>query len=505
MSAILVVDDERSIQESLSLILAEDGHLIDTAEDGLDALALLAEKKYDLVLTDLRMPRMDGMELLKTIRLQWGVETPVILISAYATETTVTEALNQGARDLVVKPFDIKTIRESVRYVLDKSPGSVEGETEKNRRTRIKERRLDHAMKKKIFEFSALDEIGKKVSHNTSSEKIGATILNMVQQIIKADRAFLVIYNLDREGYQYRCNYLKGQESVDSLTPSDEFTLEWLERHRRVLLVPDLKADEDFRDCCEAGSLLAVPFVRLSQVRGALILYRSGEAAPFDHDAQQFLSLLGSMTTTAIENADLYNELQSYFQGTVRALIGTLEAKDAFTYAHSCRVAEYAAMIGKQLRLNTVDSRRLEYLALLHDIGKIAVPETILRQKSKLTKWEQQIFETHVRVSENIVSALAFLPGGGSVVRSHHERFDGTGQPDGLRGEEIPLFARVITVANHFDMLTADYPGQPTLDPSRALETMIREASHAFDPGLLTLFIHAYRENHMRSGPRRRT
>jgi len=498
MSAILVVDDERNIHESLSLILSDEGHTIDSAIDGLDALAHLEHKKYDLVLSDIRMPRMDGMELLKAIQHQWGSQTPVILISAYATENTVTQALEHGARDLIVKPFDIKTVREAVSYVLSHRAFPSRERPEKLQKAKIEERRQDYENKRKILEFSVLDEIGKTVSAISSIEKVGSTIISMVQQILEADYALLVIYKPDKSGYKYRCAYSEGQVALVEPSAADEYILEWLDKNRRALYIRDLTQDDDFSDCFQQGSLLAIPFMRKSQILGALILYKHSSTDPFEKDAQQFLSVMASMATAAIENTNLYSELKSYFNGTVRALIATIEAKDAYVWGHSSRVARYALMIAKQLELDEVEQRRLEYLAMLHDIGKIAVPETILRQKAKLSDWELQILKTHVVVGENIVRSINFLPGGGKIVRCHHERFDGQGYPDGLKGDAIPLFSRIISIANTFDMLTSDYPGYDPIDVNEAMERMVREAGKAFAPDLLTLFLNAYRKSMIR-------
>ncbi len=498
MPNILVVDDEKIICESLAMILASDGHAIDAAEDGLDALGRLSEKKYDLVITDMRMPRMDGMELLKTIQHQWGAQTPVILISAYANEAAVSMALDNGARDLIVKPFDIKTVCESVNYVLSHTAFPSVDELEKIQKEKIQNRQQEQETQKKILEYSVLDEIGKTVSASSGIEKIGSTIISMVQQIMDANYALLVIYQPDKSGYKYRCAYVNGQVAWVEPTVADEYVLEWLLKERRSLFVKDLSKDRDFSDGYPTGSLLAIPFMRKSQVLGALLLHNKDNSKPFKSDAMQFLSVTASMATAAIENTNLYNELGSYFNGTVKALISTIEAKDSYVWNHSSRVARYTSLFARNLKLNALEQRRLEYLAMLHDIGKIAVPERILRQKAKLNDWEKQILSTHVVVGENIVRSINFLPEGTKIIRAHHERFDGSGFPDGLKGDAIPLFARIISIANVFDKLTSDYPGFQTMDVNDAVEFMIRDAGKAFDPYLLNIFLTAFRKTGIR-------
>lgn len=517
MSSILIVDDDQSIRESLSLILGDQDHVIATAADGVEAVERLDQRPYDLVLSDILMPRMDGMELLRTIRSRWGGMTAVILISAYATEAMVTEALDQGARDLIVKPFDVATVREAVDFIL--TPGGRPAEPAK-----IQARRREHALNKHLLEYSVLEEIGLVLSRDQDLPQLGSRLQTMVQQILRADRALLVFYaplpepgsglwgsgrekkvrgvterspaasrgeprQPDQPGFAYRSLLLRGQPAAEAISAGEEYILEWLHRHRRALYVPDVSQDEDFIDTFAGGSLLAMPFMRQGQVRGALVLYRDRTAPVFGSEALQFLGVLGSLTASALEHAELTRELQRFFHGAVRSLLSTLEAKDAYTFSHSLRVARYARRLGQGLQLDEVELHRLEYLALLHDIGKIAVPEDILRQRAKLSAWEQQVLRTHPAVGANIVRPLSFLPGAPAAVKAHHEHFDGTGYPDQLRGDAIPLVARLLAVANAFDMLTSDYPGVATLSAQHAREALRQQAGRALDPDLVNLFL----------------
>lgn len=482
MPNILIVDDDRSIRESLSLILEDQEHVIVTAGDGMEAVERMDRQPFDLVLSDILMPRMDGMELLRTIRSRWGGATAVILISAYATEATVAEAMDQGARDLIVKPFDVSTVREAVDYVLTR-----DGRPPVPRR--IQERRREHTLHQHLLEYSALEEIGLALARDQDLSQLGARLQTMVQQILRADRALLVFYQPNQPGFAFRSLYLRGQPASEPVSAGEEYILEWLQRHRRALYVPDVNQDQDFLDTFAGGSLLAMPFMRQGQVRGALILYRGSSMPTFNSEALQFLSVLGSLTASALDHAELTRELQRSFHGAVRSLLSTLEAKDAYTFSHSLRVARYARRLGEELKLDGVELRRLEYLALLHDIGKIAVPEDILRQRAGLSPWEQQVLRTHVEVGANIVQSLNFLPNAPAVVRAHHERFDGGGYPDQLHDEKIPLQARVLAVANAYDMLTSDYPGLSALPAGQAREMLQRQAGKELDPDLVRLFL----------------
>jgi putative nucleotidyltransferase with HDIG domain len=207
-----------------------------------------------------------------------------------------------------------------------------------------------------------------------------------------------------------------------------------------------------------------------------------------------FITTLANQASIAIENAQLYEELQDYFTDTIRALIAAVEAKDTYTYGHSSRVTKYSLLIADQLDIDPVEKRRLEYLALLHDIGKIGIDEKILRKDAKLNDDEWEIIRNHTVIGSSIIKPIKFLPSGEKIIRHHHERFSGGGYPDGLRGEDIPLFSRIIAVADSFDAMTSLRPYRGTLVAKDAIAELRRCAGEQFDPALVDIFINAYEE-----------
>jgi HD-GYP domain-containing protein (c-di-GMP phosphodiesterase class II) len=282
------------------------------------------------------------------------------------------------------------------------------------------------------------------------------------------------------------------------MTAVDKSGLEWIAKSGQPLRIDDVAHDPRFRACLagiySSGSLLAVPLMRKTSSIGGILLYRKSGFGPFQAVDQQLLSVLASMGSVAFENAELYDELKNYFTGTIRALISTVETKDPIHYGHSARVARYALMVGKQLQLSELELRRLEYLSLLHDIGKIGVPERVLRQKPELTPEEQEILKTHVLLGENIVRSIHFLPGGDKIIRWHHERFDGRGFPDGLSGESIPLFSRIIALADAFDNMVGLDTHRDIGQQTKTLESLKQGAGSLFDTALVKLFLKVYQE-----------
>jgi response regulator RpfG family c-di-GMP phosphodiesterase len=182
--------------------------------------------------------------------------------------------------------------------------------------------------------------------------------------------------------------------------------------------------------------------------------------------------------------------VQKAYQETVAALASALEAKDTGTKEHSQRVQRYAVELTAQLAPELLDDPSTEYGFLLHDVGKMGIPDVILRKPKPLDEQEQRLMETHTVLGEQVLSAVAFLRGEGiRVVRSHHERWDGSGYPDGLKGTSIPLSARVFAVADTLDAMTSDRPYRLATSWEDAGSEILRQSGRQFDPDVVRAFV----------------
>ena len=181
--------------------------------------------------------------------------------------------------------------------------------------------------------------------------------------------------------------------------------------------------------------------------------------------------------------------LESAYRETVSALAAALETKDTGTRQHSQRVQRYALELAAALDPRLADDPSVEYGFLLHDIGKIGIPDQILRKPSPLTDPEWRLMQTHAELGAQMLGAVAFLRGNGvEIVRSHHERWDGSGYPDGLEGEAIPLAARLVHVADVFDVLVHERPYKESWTVEAAAEEIRRGAGTQFDPQVVAAF-----------------
>ncbi len=177
-----------------------------------------------------------------------------------------------------------------------------------------------------------------------------------------------------------------------------------------------------------------------------------------------------------------------------RAIISSLEEKDSYTHGHSIRVAEHAVLLAQEIGLSEVEVREVELSALFHDVGKIGIPDSVLLKPARLTRAEFEIMKSHPvrssRIIEKISSLRNLIPG----IKYHHERFDGLGYPDGLRGEEIPLYARIILIADTYDAMTSTRPYRLALDKEIAFQELRNCSGTQFDPALVDAFIQGMRK-----------
>jgi len=182
--------------------------------------------------------------------------------------------------------------------------------------------------------------------------------------------------------------------------------------------------------------------------------------------------------------------LQNAYNETVAALASALESKDTGTRAHSQRVQRYALELARSVSPDLVDDPSAEYGFLLHDVGKIGIPDRILQKPGPLNDGETRLMRTHTLLGEQMLGGVAFLQGQGlRIVRSHHERWDGSGYPDGAGGTEIPLAARIFAVADSLDAMTSDRPYRPALTWAEAGREIVGESRSQFDPAVVKAFL----------------
>lgn len=237
-------------------------------------------------------------------------------------------------------------------------------------------------------------------------------------------------------------------------------------------------------------SLLTVPLLRKGRCLGAIQVVNKVNPeelfTPFD---QEMLEQLANSAAFAIENARLYNELEQSYSETLEALIHALDLKDQETQFHSRRVVEFTVLLAKTMHVDPDEIVHVRRAALLHDIGKMSIPDSILQKTGPLTAEERILLEDHPRYAFEMMAGIPFLAKAADIVLASHERYDGKGYPRGLSGEQIPLGARLFAVADTFDAMTSDRPYRKSQSYDVAMAEISWQSGKQFDPQVVDAFL----------------
>ena len=234
---------------------------------------------------------------------------------------------------------------------------------------------------------------------------------------------------------------------------------------------------------------MAMPLRNSGQLMGLLAGHRAGPPGAFSSRDLKLLQAAARQVSLALRNSRLADELQHLFIATVRGLAAAIDAKDPYTRGHSDRVAHLAAFVGEELELPLRDQRDLVLASLLHDVGKIGVPEAVLQKPGELNDGEWLAIREHPQRGADIVSEVRQLGRIVPSIRHHHERFGGGGYPQGMSGREIPLAARIIGACDAYDAMTSARPYRRPLEPHEATAELLRCRGTQFDPAVVTALL----------------
>ena len=240
-------------------------------------------------------------------------------------------------------------------------------------------------------------------------------------------------------------------------------------------------------DARELATPHAVSFIPIDQGLAALAVETESD---IDGRELELLAGIASQARLAITNAGSFATLERTFLSTVEALANALEAKDSYTSSHTRWICDMAIDVGRELGLDTARLKRLELGALFHDIGKIGIPASILMKPGPLTAEERAMIERHPELGERILAPIDQLAEVRPIVRACHERYDGTGYPDRLAKDEIPLEARIIFACDAFHAMTTDRPYREALPVGEAFRRLQEAAGTQFDPNVVAVCLH---------------
>ena len=248
----------------------------------------------------------------------------------------------------------------------------------------------------------------------------------------------------------------------------------------------------DISEQFDTRAMLVVPLVSRGKVIGVLQMLNGLDRGAFTDDDLRRMRLFAGPVATALANARLYAQLERTFVESVTALAEAVERRDPYTGGHIQRVVAYSVLIADEMGLPPAELETLRLGATLHDIGKIAVPDQILRKPGPLDDEEAEVMRRHTVDGAAIVSRIGNLAPILPIVRNHHERLDGQGYPDGLAGDQIELLARIVAVADTFDAITTSRPYRAGLDPETAAREIRKDAGSRLCPTVVAAFERLY-------------
>jgi response regulator RpfG family c-di-GMP phosphodiesterase len=486
---ILVVDDEKVIREILSDFLKEEGYAVTTVEDGAAAIEELHRSSYNLVISDLKMPNMGGLELVQQIT-EESLPVLTVIMTGFGTVETAIEAMKRGAYDYILKPFKVEEVVHIVQRGLDRQ-------------------RLQHE-NMRLKDALSIYRISEAIATSLSVDTVLDLVLEATLEAVDADVVSLLLEDPQREGrFTERMRKVSQRQSVDMHAPMlklDEVLPVF--RDDRPLLVHGNRANQFLEQPAaplskQLVSFCSIPLKLKGRIIGMLNVYSYTRGAKFSEGQRKMLYVLGSRAAVSIENARLYENLvdankdlttanvslEENFKQTIIGFAHALEESDRYTRGHSERVALYARLIAIGLRLSEPDIATVVKVGLMHDVGKIGIRNDKLNKPGKLTPEELAMFRSHPAKGKRILEPIPFMRDIVPGCYCHHEAWDGSGYPQGLMSDSIPLIGRIVAVADAYDAMTSDRAYRKALPHEVACGELERCSGVQFDPEIVPAFL----------------
>jgi putative nucleotidyltransferase with HDIG domain len=514
---LLVVDDEKEICSVLKDVLTEEGYAVETTNDARNALTMIEDGSFDGVITDLKMPGVDGLTVARTAKAR-SPETATIVVTAYASVQTAIGALRTGVDDYICKPFDIDHIVDVVRKAIsvrlaEKRNRMLLGQLRtSNSRLQQHEKKLadrvistsrnlmasNARLTRRVGELSMLNDISQVLANELNLDRLLNLALTIVKEKMGVRGGMVVLSDSASGKLVVKACLGFDHCTIGNCIPVGKGLAGTVAAERAPLLIEDIYRDERVKpaefEINGFSSVLGVPLTVKESLIGVLLVYDKMTHDKFSREDVHLLTTIGSQMAIAIENARLYAVLQDSTLQTVQALASSLEAKDNYTSGHSARVSHYSLLLAGRLGLDEREMRNLRYASQLHDIGKIGITERILNKPGKLSDWETAAIRDHPVIGEKIIQSLDFLEDVRAIIRHHHERWDGKGYPDGIMAEDIPLLSRIMAISDSYDAMTTARPYRAALSRSTAIGELKTNSGSQFDPRLVEFFLEVLRE-----------
>jgi putative nucleotidyltransferase with HDIG domain len=500
---ILFVDDEENILAVAKEFFEQKGYSVLTARNGLEAVEILENEEISCCFTDINMPEMDGLQLAERIRV-YDNTIPVIVMTGYPSLETTIQTLRNGVVDFLVKPVSLNQMELClIRVLRERRLFSENILLNKEVESKARIETLNHELQYKVEGLKILNKILSDLSTVSNNQDIFNQVANTAMEISGAEESqFSLLIDSEKKSLKVACitNTAKktgsngGPQSSVSHSPQafgdkmENLILE-IAADQIPLLISENNSNrlsKDIRSC------MIVPVTIREKTFGVLTAVIKNGHKRFSEKDLYYLSFLTQNAAHAIENLALYENIYSNFFSTLYAFVKAIEVRDPYTQQHSSRVTNISKLLGQELSCTPEELDILNFAGPLHDIGKIGIPDDILLKPGKLTVEEYEKIKEHPDLGADIVGKLGMWDREQEIIRCHHERFDGSGYPDGLKNDEIPLLARILSVADAFDAMASDRAYRRKMDLTKIVMIIKEAAGSQFDPVIVDAFFRLY-------------
>ena len=463
---ILIVDDEEMIRDLCSHILTAEGYAVTALSNGEAALEELRRGSTDLLITDIKMPGMDGLELFERVK-NLNTDIVTVFITGHGTIDTAIESLMRGVEGFVLKPFTQEELLNAVDRAITRS--------------RLQKENI------RLKALIPLFEISKLLISEIDLAHLFKIITEVLVKEFSVERVSLMLVEEGSGSLMIRASHGLPQDlALQAQRKFGEGVSGLVLKHRKPLIITKGKhPDQEVMDALNTDDMplssMSVPLIGRDKQLGVLNVSKFSDP-PFTTSDLQIVSVLASQVVAAMENASLYEGLRESYFRTVQALVAAVEAKDPYTRWHSTNVAKYAVAIGRDLGLSPSQLEELHIAAILHDVGKIGISERIISKPDRLSREEFDIMKDHPAHGMRILEPIGFSPSINNAIYQHHERFDGKGYPQGIGGDAISRAARILSVADAIDAMISERPYRGTISAEAVLRELDKEAGLQFDP-----------------------
>jgi len=327
-------------------------------------------------------------------------------------------------------------------------------------------------------------------------EKITHLILSEISNTLHIEHGAILIKHFESGDFR-----VIAEDSEIKHIPTgfraDHPIVTWMSRRNQPLLnnelsiVPSFKSmwKEEKEELEKFNAEIFLPLNSKGELIGILVLGKKLSSQPYTQNELLIFSTLANQTAVAIENARLYDELRGSFVQSVIALANAIDIRDTYTNTHSQQIAAWAAKTARQLGCDPEETNEIYLGGLLHDIGKIGIPDTILQKPAKLNKEEWKIVHTHPKLGGELISPIKKLAGVVPMIENSHERYDGLGYPYGKKGEEIPLGARIISVVDSYSAMLDKRPYKEPYPHDKIIRELKENSGKMYDPRVVEAFL----------------